>query len=85
MWGLMHHTPRNCVQATPDYAPLFIVAQVSGAPDTERLGSVTFYEKLNHHPDSHVSYHCNGWLQQGALEWFHHATAWQQRRSGFRW
>ena len=26
----------NCVQATPDYALLFIVAQVSGAPDAER-------------------------------------------------
>jgi hypothetical protein len=26
----------NCVQATPDYAPLFTVAQVSGAPDPER-------------------------------------------------
>jgi hypothetical protein len=26
----------NCVQATPDYALLFIVAQVPGAPDTER-------------------------------------------------
>jgi hypothetical protein len=28
--------PNNCVQATPDYALLFIVAQVSGAPDAER-------------------------------------------------
>jgi hypothetical protein len=26
----------NCVQATPDYALLFIVAQVSGAPDANR-------------------------------------------------
>jgi hypothetical protein len=26
----------NCVQATPGYALLFIVAQVSGAPDAER-------------------------------------------------
>ncbi len=26
----------NCVQATPDCALLFIVAQVSGAPDAER-------------------------------------------------
>ena len=25
----------NCVQATPDCASLFIVAQVSGAPDAE--------------------------------------------------
>jgi hypothetical protein len=24
-----------CVQATPDYDPLFIVAQVAGAPDAE--------------------------------------------------
>jgi hypothetical protein len=28
--------PNNCVQATPGYASLFIVAQVSGAPDAER-------------------------------------------------
>jgi hypothetical protein len=26
----------NCVQATPNCALLFIVAQVSGAPDAER-------------------------------------------------
>jgi hypothetical protein len=26
----------NCVQVTPDCAFLFIVAQVSGAPDAER-------------------------------------------------
>jgi hypothetical protein len=26
----------NCVQATPDSALLFIVAQVSGAPDAKR-------------------------------------------------
>jgi hypothetical protein len=26
----------NCVQATPDCALLFIVAQVSGAPEAER-------------------------------------------------
>ena len=26
----------NCVQATPDYALLFIVAQLSGAPDADR-------------------------------------------------
>jgi hypothetical protein len=26
----------NCVQATPDCAFLFLVAQVSGAPDAER-------------------------------------------------
>jgi len=29
----------NCVQATPDCASLFIVAQVSGAPDAERSAS----------------------------------------------
>jgi hypothetical protein len=28
--------PNNCVQATPDCALLFIVAQASGAPDAER-------------------------------------------------
>jgi hypothetical protein len=34
---LRHHPwPSNCVQATPDYALLFIVAQVFGAPDAER-------------------------------------------------
>lgn len=26
----------NCVQATPDYALLLIVAQASGSPDAER-------------------------------------------------
>jgi hypothetical protein len=26
----------NCVQATPDYALLLVVGQVSGAPDAER-------------------------------------------------
>jgi hypothetical protein len=29
-------TPNNCVQATPDCAFLFILAQVSAAPDAER-------------------------------------------------
>ena len=29
-------TANNCVQATSDYASLFIVAQVSGAPDAKR-------------------------------------------------
>jgi hypothetical protein len=28
--------PNHCVQATPDYAKVFIVAQVSGAPDADR-------------------------------------------------
>jgi hypothetical protein len=28
--------PNNCIQATPDYACLFFVAHVSGAPDAER-------------------------------------------------
>jgi len=32
----MGKAPNNCVQATPDCALLFIVAQVSGAPDAER-------------------------------------------------
>jgi hypothetical protein len=31
--------PNHCVQATPDCALLFIVAQVSGAPDAERYVS----------------------------------------------
>jgi hypothetical protein len=31
-------SPNNCVQATPDFALLFIVAQVSGAPDAKRWG-----------------------------------------------
>ncbi len=26
----------NCVQATPDYALLFVIAQVSGPPDARR-------------------------------------------------
>jgi hypothetical protein len=29
----------NCVQATPDYALLFIVARVTGAPDAERYAT----------------------------------------------
>jgi hypothetical protein len=29
-------TPNHCVQATPDYALLFVVARVSGAPDAWR-------------------------------------------------
>jgi hypothetical protein len=32
----MPRAANNCVQATPDYALLFIVAPVSGAPDAER-------------------------------------------------
>ena len=31
-----HRMPNHCVQATPDCASLFIVAQVCGAPDAER-------------------------------------------------
>ena len=30
------NSPNHCVQATPECALLFIVAQVSGAPDAER-------------------------------------------------
>jgi len=43
LWGAVVITPssgvkpsNNCVQATPDYALLFIPAQASGAPDAER-------------------------------------------------
>jgi hypothetical protein len=32
----MNAPSNNCVQATPDCALLFVVAQVSGAPDAER-------------------------------------------------
>jgi hypothetical protein len=32
----MRNQANNCVQATPDCASLFILAQVSGAPDAER-------------------------------------------------
>jgi len=32
----MKRSANNCVQATPDCALLFIVAQVSGAPDADR-------------------------------------------------
>jgi len=32
----MNAQPNNCVQATPAYALLFILAQVSGAPDADR-------------------------------------------------
>jgi hypothetical protein len=28
--------PNNCIQATPGFALLFVVAQVPGAPDAER-------------------------------------------------
>jgi hypothetical protein len=34
-------TPNHCIQATPDFALLFIVAQLSGAPDAERSVSLT--------------------------------------------
>jgi hypothetical protein len=33
---MIHQLPNHCVQATPDYALLFIVARVSGAPDATR-------------------------------------------------
>jgi hypothetical protein len=29
-------TPNHCVQATPGYGSLFILAQVPGAPDADR-------------------------------------------------
>lgn len=32
----MHTQPNNCVQATPGYAILTVIAQVLGAPDAER-------------------------------------------------
>jgi len=32
--------PNHCVQATPDYGLLFIVAQVPGAPDAERWAKI---------------------------------------------
>jgi hypothetical protein len=31
--------PNHCVQATPDCGLLFILAQVSGAPDADRSAS----------------------------------------------
>jgi hypothetical protein len=34
--------PNHCVQATPDYALLFVVAQLSGAPEAERSAYETF-------------------------------------------
>jgi len=36
---MMNELSNNCVQATPDFALLFIVAQVSAAPDAERWAS----------------------------------------------
>jgi hypothetical protein len=33
---MTHLFANHCIQATPDFALLFIVAQVSGAPDAER-------------------------------------------------
>jgi len=32
----MNSELNHCIQATPDYALLFVAAQVSGAPDAER-------------------------------------------------
>jgi hypothetical protein len=32
----MKGQPNHCVQATPDYASLFVVARVFGAPEAER-------------------------------------------------
>jgi len=42
-------------------------AAAASRPSPWRVGSITFYEKRNHHR-SHVSYHCNGRLQQRAVE-----------------
>ena len=36
--------PNHCLQATPDCALLFIVAQVSGAPDAARSAKQTLPE-----------------------------------------
>jgi hypothetical protein len=33
---MIQNKPNNCIQATPDWPLLFILAQVSGAPDAER-------------------------------------------------
>lgn len=35
----MTEQPNHCIQATPDFASRFTVAQVSGAPDAERWAS----------------------------------------------
>jgi hypothetical protein len=33
---MIQNKPNNCIQVAPDCALLFILAQVSGAPDAER-------------------------------------------------
>ena len=42
----MTRPPNNCVQATPDGALLFVLAQVSGAPDAERWASWSIFAIL---------------------------------------
>ena len=38
---MKNRPPNLCVQATPDHAFLFIVAQVAGAPDAARWADST--------------------------------------------
>jgi len=38
-------TANHCIQATPDFALLFVVAQVSGAPDAARYATLTSRNK----------------------------------------
>jgi hypothetical protein len=52
-------TTKKAVEG-PTLAKHLAVAEV-------HLGSITLYEKRNYHR-SHVSYHCNGRLQQRAVE-----------------
>jgi len=39
----MHHTPNHCIQATPGFALLFVVAQVPGAPDAGRSAALQHF------------------------------------------
>ncbi len=47
-FGMISGNPmaNHCVQATPDYAVLFIVAQASGAPDAERYRDMKLHSLL---------------------------------------
>jgi hypothetical protein len=48
--GEMINGPNNCVLATPDSALMFILTQVSGAPDAERSTTeAALYDRLVSH------------------------------------
>ena len=65
--------------------PVCIPMSLAPRHSRRAFGSITLYEKRNHHRRSLVSYHFIGRLQKSAVEQFHNTTAWQQAGSSFRW